>query len=124
MKTHLSPGVLTALLLSSLAGTAYAHPRLMSVSPTANAVVAPPGAVSLRFSEKLLPRFSGGDLIMAGVKGHAPMKLQTTSSVTPDGHILVIKPQAALRPGRYSVVWHVVSTDTHRVAGNYAFAVK
>jgi methionine-rich copper-binding protein CopC len=38
--------------------------------------------------------------------------------------VLVTPLQAPLAPGRYAVTWHAVSTDTHRVAGHYVFAVK
>jgi len=35
-----------------------------------------------------------------------------------------VVPKSPLGAGRYSVAWHVVSADTHRVSGNFAFAVK
>jgi methionine-rich copper-binding protein CopC len=96
-----------ALAILGLASAAQAHPKLLSASPAPNATVAKPGRLALRFSEKLMPKFSGADLMMTahGGTAHPPMK-------------------APLAPGRYSVAWHVVSADTHRVAGNFAFAVK
>ena len=116
----------TALALLGVASAAQAHPKLVSASPAANATVAKPGRVELRFSEKLMPRFSGADLMMTGHRGasHAPMTVTATAAVAGDGSTLVLTPKAPLAPGRYTVAWHVVSSDTHRVAGNYAFAVK
>jgi methionine-rich copper-binding protein CopC len=115
-----------ALALLGLASTAYAHPKLVSASPTPNATVAKPARVELRFSEKLMPKFSGADLMMTGHGGasHAPMKVAAAAGVAGDGRTLVVTPRSPLGAGRYSVAWHVVSTDTHRVAGNFAFAVK
>ncbi len=115
-----------ALALLSSAGVAQAHPKLLSASPAPNATVAKPARVTLQFSEKLMPKFSGADLVMTGHGGteHAPMKVAAVATVGGDGRTLVITPKAPLAAGRYSVAWHVVSADTHRVTGNVAFAVK
>jgi methionine-rich copper-binding protein CopC len=114
-----------AFALLGLASAAQAHPKLLSASPAPNATVAKPGRVALRFSEKLMPKFSGADLMMTGHGGtnHAPMKVAASAAVASDGRTLVLTPKAPLGSGRYSVAWHVVSVDTHRVAGNFAFAV-
>lgn len=115
-----------AIALLSLASAAQGHPKLVSASPAPNAIVAKPARVALHFSEKLIPSFSGADLVMTGHGGttHAPMKVAATAGVANDGRTLVLTPKAPLSPGRYGVAWHVVSADTHRVAGNFAFAVK
>ncbi|MEG8026334.1 copper homeostasis periplasmic binding protein CopC [Sphingomonas aurantiaca] len=116
----------TAVALLGLAGAAQAHPKLVSASPAPNATVTKPARVALRFTEKLMPKFSGADLMMTGHGGttHAPMKVAGTASVGADGRTLVVTPKSPLGAGSYSLAWHVVSTDTHRVAGNYVFAVK
>lgn len=116
--------VTAAAALSMLAGTANAHPKLVSATPAANATVAKPARIQLRFSEKLVPAFSKADLIMAAMPGMPEMKIASTAALAADGQTLVITPKAPLSSGRYNVAWHVVSTDTHKVAGNYAFAVK
>lgn len=117
--------VLTAAAAAlAFAGTAYAHPKLVSASPAANATVAKPARVELHFSEKLMPAFSKADLTMAAMPGMAAMKMPSTAALASDGRTLVITPKGPLAPGRYTVAWHVVSMDTHKVAGSYAFAVK
>lgn len=40
-----------------------------------------------------------------------------------DKNVLVLPIGEELSPGNYKVEWHVVSEDTHRVKGNYAFSV-
>lgn len=115
-----------AAALLVVAGAANAHPKLVSATPAPNATVAKPARLELRFSEKLMPKFSGADLMMTGMNGmkHAPMKVASAATVAADGRTLVISPKSPLGAGTYSVAWHVVSADTHRITGNYAFAVK
>ena len=110
------------LSLAMLAASANAHPRLVSISPGPNSVATSSSPIAMQFSERLLPRFSGADLIMFAPNGQGH-KLASLSSVGPDGRTLSVKPQTPLRHGRYRVIWHAVSTDTHRVMGRYAFAV-
>ena len=116
--------MLTAFALLSIAGTANAHPKLLSVTPAANAAVAAPAHIDLRFSEKLMPAFSKADLAMAAMPGMGAMKMASATAVAADGKTLVVTPKARLGRGRYIIDWHVVSTDTHKVAGRTAFAVK
>lgn len=115
----------TAILLAAASAT-NAHPKLVSATPAPNATVAKPARVTLQFSEKLMPQFSGADLMMTGMNGmkHAPVKVASAATVAADGRTLVIAPRSPLGAGTYSVAWHVVSADTHRITGNYAFAVK
>lgn len=109
-----------ALALLVVASGAYAHPKLVSATPAPNATIAKPRRVELHFSEKLMPKFTGADLMMTG----GAVKVASVATVGADGRTLVITPKSPLGAGRYSVAWHAVSVDTHRVAGNYAFAVK
>lgn len=118
------PVLIAATATLALAGTAYAHPKLLSASPAANATVAKPAHVELHFSEKLMPAFSKAELILAAMPGMAAMKMASVAKLGPDGRTLIITPNRSLPQGRYSVAWQVVSKDTHKVAGSYVFAVK
>lgn len=115
-----------AAVLLVVAGAANAHPKLVLATPGPNATVAKPARVTLQFSEKLMPKFSGADLMMTGMKGmkHAPMKVASSATVAADGRTVMIAPRSPLAVGTYSVAWHVVSADTHRITGAYAFVVK
>lgn len=115
---------IAAVAALTLAGAAQAHPKLVSSNPAANAVIAKPARIELHFSEKLVPAFSKAELTMAAMPGMAAMKMASISALASDGRTLVVTPKAPLPAGRYSVAWHVVSTDTHKVAGIYAFTVK
>ena len=117
-----------ALAFATLtAGVASAHPKLVSASPAANAAGSAPARIQLRFSERLMPRFTGAELVMTGMPGmtdHPPMKVASSAVVDPGGHTLVVTPARALPRGTYRVDWHVVSADTHRITGTHAFEVR
>ena len=116
--------IIAAAALLAIAATVSAHPRLVSASPTPNAAVASPLHVHLRFSERLMPAFSRGGITMAAMQGMRAMKVASSAKLEADGKTLTIEPNARLARGRYVVDWHVVSVDTHKVSGSYAFAVK
>ena len=71
---------------------------------------------------------TGADVVMTGMPGaarHQPVKLNGfVTSLGADGKTLNLVRQQPLPAGRYTVSWHAVSVDTHRVAGRFAFAVK
>jgi len=108
----------------AFAGVADAHPRLVAANPAPNASVVHPARVMLRFSEKLIAPFAKADLMMAAAPNAAMAKLASNATLAADGRTLVVTPRAPLVRGRYTIAWHVVSTDTHKVAGSYAFTVR
>ena len=120
---HLKPIFIAAVLVAT-AGAATAHPKLLSVTPAANASVVAPAHIELHFSEKLMPAFSKAELTMAAMAGMGAMKMANATTMAADGKTLVVTPTSRLMRGRYIVDWRVVSTDTHKIAGRYAFAVK
>lgn len=122
--------LLAAPLLAALAlaGTAQAHPKLLASTPSANASVAKPGKIELKFSEALIGPMTGAELVMTGMPGmanHAPMKITGfTAAIGADRKTLTLVLRRALSAGNYRVTWHAVSTDTHRVQGAFTFSVK
>jgi methionine-rich copper-binding protein CopC len=120
--------LLAALGLLAVPAAALAHPRLVAATPAANASVAPPTQITLTFSERLMPRLSGGSLVMTGMPGmkdHPPMKMSgVTSAVGADGKSVVLTLAKPLPRGTYRVEWFVVGGDTHRITGMHVFTVK
>lgn len=116
--------LMAAVAITSFAGMATAHGKLVSASPVAGTTVANPKRIALRFSEPLMPAFSKGDLIMGAMPGMAEMKMTSKAAVGADGKTLVITPKAKLPKGRYVINWRVAFKDTHKATGRYAFAVK
>jgi len=94
----------------------HAHTKLASSSPAAEASVAPPQAIELRF---------GGDVRLtsvqltdaAGVAKHLEdVPAEPASQFT-------LKVDEPLAPGAYKVVWRAVGGDTHIVSGEFGFTV-
>lgn len=110
-----------------MSAPALAHPKLVSASPAPNTAVAAPSKLQLNFSERLVGKFSGADLVMTampGMKMSSPMKVPARASVAGDAKSLVVSLPKPLGAGAYRLDYHVVSTDTHRVQGSYTFEVK
>lgn len=101
---------------------AGAHAHLESAGPAPGSVVkASPKALRIQFNEEVTPGFSGMDVTNA--KGEK--QATGAASVSPtDKKQLIVPLNAELAPGKYTVVWHAVGGDTHRVEGRYTFEVK
>lgn len=102
------------------ASSAFAHAHLASSEPAANAEVAAPAEVTIRFTERLEPAFSKITLADASGNAAASAASQVDGSDATVMH-LALPPLSA---GRYAVHWTAVATDGHRTQGNFAFIVK
>lgn len=107
--------LLPLMLLSLAALPAWAHARLASSDPKANASIKSPSLIKLVFSENLEPAFSGASLSDAAGKILPVSAAVGTTTIT-------LMP-LALKPGTYKVTWHSVGHDTHRVSGSFGFTV-
>ncbi|WP_130618496.1 copper homeostasis periplasmic binding protein CopC [Dyella amyloliquefaciens] len=106
-------------------GAVFAHPKIVSTTPTDHAEVSAPSTIEIAFSETLMTQLSGADLTMtekSGTTGSTKIEVKTAASA--DAKSLVITPARPLSPGTYRVDWHAVSTDTHAVKGSFSFRVK
>jgi methionine-rich copper-binding protein CopC len=110
-----------AALALAAATEASAHAHLLASTPASDAATAAPKQLTLKFSEKLQPRFSGLSVTMPQMNDMAtPVKV----TVSKDGKSLIATPTEPLSAGVYKVSWHAVSADTHRVQGAYTFTVR
>ncbi len=109
--------ILLALATALATAPALAHAFLQTASPTAGENLhASPPRVSLHLSEPLEPALSS--VAVTSVAG-ADM---SAGPVAVTGGDMTL-PLKKLAPGRYRVVWHAVSVDTHRTEGKYNFLV-
>lgn len=118
-----------ALALSlAAASPALAHAHLLSASPAADAKASNVRTLSLAFSEALIDKLSGVDIVMTGMPGmdhHSPMKVSGfQTALANGGKTLTATLPRALPAGSYQVTWHAVTSDTHRIEGTYSFSVK
>ncbi|EFO0999031.1 CopC domain-containing protein YobA [Escherichia albertii] len=119
-----SLGYSLAFLVASLTITpsAWAHAHLTHQYPAANAeVTAALQAISLNFSEGIESGFSG-----AKITGSQNESINTRPAKRneQDKNQLIIPLADPLKPGTYTVNWHVVSVDGHKTKGQYTFSVK
>lgn len=119
--THKLIAAGAALALAAAATQASAHAHLMASNPSANTTAAAPRQLTLQFSEKLQPKFSGLTVTMPQMNNiAAPVKV----AVSKDGKSLIATPPKPFAAGVYKVSWHAVTADTHRVQGAYSFTVR
>lgn len=120
-RPSLLPELLSLAIAACIASTPVAaHAFLDHALPAVgSAVREPPQAVRLWFSEPLEPAFSrvrvfdpSGTEVDAG-DSHVDASDPTVLAIT----------LRKLAPGRYRVVWRVVSVDTHVTEGDYTFDV-
>jgi methionine-rich copper-binding protein CopC len=117
----MTAGTLAVLAISLLATSAYAHPKLESASPAADvSSKVSPTEIKLNFSQDVIAKLSGVE-----IKNESGKAIPTGVPVTDakDRRQLVVPLPAPLTAGHYTVTWHAVSEDTHRVKGEYSFGV-
>lgn len=106
-----------ALYLSLVAAPAFAHAFLQHADPGAGAALKEaPKQLTLTFSERLEPVFSGASVADETGRDVAAGPAKVTDATM----TVVLKP---LSSGSYRVSWHAVSKDTHRTEGSYIFKV-
>ncbi|MDQ0456695.1 copper homeostasis periplasmic binding protein CopC [Rhizobium paknamense] len=112
-------GLLSLAASLVLAGQAFAHAHLSAASPADKEKRATsPSDISLTFTEALDVKFSGIDL-SSGAE-----KIKTgDASLGPDGKVLKVAVPQPLKPGTYTVNWHVLSVDGHKTNGTLTFTI-
>ena len=119
--------VLAAALLVAIPGAAIAHVKLTGSTPAANATVAKPARIELKFSEKLIAPTVKTEILMTGMPGmkdHAPMPMPHSSQMGKDGKSMTQMLKKALVQGSYTVKWSAAGADSHRMGSEFSFKVK
>ena len=116
----LRPAIFALLVMPLLAALALAHSALARASPAAGSKVQKsPPQVKLWFTEEIEPAFSS--IAVFAADGHEVDKKD--SAVSSDDRRMLVVSLPPLFPGRYKVVWRVVSVDTHKTEGSFPFLV-
>ncbi|RVQ69133.1 copper resistance protein CopC [Croceicoccus ponticola] len=124
MKALFAPLAILAAL--ALPASAMAHPKLVAATPAKEATVSKPTKLTLTFSEELVAPLSGIDLTMTGMPGmanHKPMPVKGFQTKVVGKTMTIMLPRA-LPAGSYSLKWHVVAADQHRIEGGHSFTVR
>ena len=105
----------------AFAAPVWAHAFLdHAVPPVGSTSQGAPGELTLSFTEKIVPAFSGASLNSAAGASIPAGKARVDPS---DPATLHVPLGRKLAPGAYVVHWHVVSGDTHHTSGSYKFTV-
>jgi methionine-rich copper-binding protein CopC len=110
-----------SVVLSLFAATAaLAHAHLVRATPAeGGAVKDAPAEVTLKFNERLEPAFSSA--VIRDSAGNQVDKADAHVDKTDRTVVRVSLPP--LDPGIYTVEWRVMSSDSHKVNGNFTFKV-
>ena len=115
---------LVAVALLSIvvpASAAFAHPKLVSASPTANSTVPQaPAMISATFNEALTPALSKLTLVDAAQRA---IPLDSVRAADGDPKTITARVPATLKPGRYTVKWQAAGADGHPMRGEFTFLI-
>jgi methionine-rich copper-binding protein CopC len=111
-------GVAAAVLLLAAVGV-QAHAFLDRANPRVGSTVrTPPTRVKLWFTERLEPAYS-----TAQVLDEAGRQVDGRDARVDDSSHSLELSLPALGPGRYRVIWRVLSVDTHVSNGDFTFRI-
>ncbi|MCI0467039.1 MAG: copper resistance protein CopC [Beijerinckiaceae bacterium] len=113
---------IAAVLASvSVTDAAQSHALLDRAIPSVGGTVAgSPREIRLFFTQGVVTAFSHVHVVSeegAVIPAGKPVNDRSDQS------IVIVRLGRALKPGTYSVSWHVVSVDTHTTQGSFRFTV-
>jgi methionine-rich copper-binding protein CopC len=112
--------VLAAAVSALMAGQASAHARLIMGTPKAGSTVAAPKALTLRYSEEIVPAASSVKVATGAGAAVATGALALDKT----RKIVTVPFTGALAAGAYKVAWHMKTEDSHETDGTFGFTVK
>jgi len=110
----------TALFLLAATPMAFAHAHPTVSTPKPDSIGPAPKVISVTFSEAIEPKFSSLKLVDAAGKSAD----SNASRPKPGDAKTLLLDVPSLAPGAYTVQWSNVSTDGHKLSGEYKFTVK
>jgi copper resistance protein C len=112
---------LVCALFMGLQSTAWAHAFLDHSDPKVGSTVTnSPGEVKIWLTQEVEPAFSS--IEVKNAQGEEVDKKDVHVDAKVKSLLEVSLPQ--LPAGTYTVIWHVVSVDTHRTQGQFEFTIK
>ncbi len=115
----------------AVAAPAFAAPRLVSSMPGEKTLSATLKQVTLRFSEPVAVRQSGGELTMTsmmmdGRLMEMPMSLGALTATADPTHpdTLILTAKATLATGGYSLSWRAAGADGKTAKGKLIFNIR
>jgi copper resistance protein C len=110
-----------AILFLALQSRAWAHAFLDHADPKVGGTVSnSPAEIKLWFTQNIEPAFSS--IEVQDAQGKEVDKKDSHPDPKDKSEMAVSLPE--LPTGTYTVIWHVVSVDTHKTQGHFQFTVK
>lgn len=121
IKTILFRWILAAILFYAVQPKAWAHAFLDHADPkVGGTVTTSPTQVKIWFTQNLEPIFSSVEVQDA--QGQEVDKKDM--HLDDKDKTLLIVSVPPLPDGKYTVIWHAVSVDTHRTQGRFEFTIR
>ena len=83
-------------------------------------VTGSPHEIRVNFSESIIPAMSG---VTLKLRSGATVRTGPVSVTAGNPGQMIVPIVGSLGPGSYIVRWHAVSSDTHRIQGQFGFMV-
>lgn len=120
--TSLARAAAALFALAALVTPANAHSHLKSSTPANGEVLAvSPDRVALEFPEGVELKFSGLKVTNAA---HGEAKLGAATQPAGRDSTLEVPLSEPLAAGDYTVDWHVLSKDGHKMKGSFKFSIR
>lgn len=121
MQSILKLASVVVLMSSLTVSHASAHAFLDRAVPSVGGTVSgSPGEVRIFFTQGIVPAFSGVQIVSEAGTPIPTARLAVNPS---DNAVVTVRIGRRLPPGTYTVIWHVVSVDTHPTQGSFHFTV-
>lgn len=121
MQRFLKPFIIAAVASSFAATAALAHAFLDRAIPGVGMTVSgSPRELELTFTQGVVVAFSS---VTVHADGGGSVPTSRPVNDPSNQQIIHVRLGHPLRPGGYTVTWHVLSVDTHRTEGTYHFTV-
>ena len=112
--------VLAIFAAAIVPSDAFAHAFLDHAVPLVGSTVhISPAEVKVWFTQELEPAFSN----LRVVDQSGAQVNRQTSAVDPSDRMLMEVSLPNLPPGKYKVLWHALSVDTHTTEGTFSFEI-
>jgi len=118
--SRITPLALVLVVGLAASSAALAHAYVKTAVPPKNGTVrSPPAEIVIDFTEGVEPQYSTIEVLDST---GARVDAGDVHGVEGNNKRLIVglKP---LTPGKYKVIWHATSTDTHKTQGNYQFTI-
>ncbi len=121
MQRFLKLLIATALAAPLVVPAAFAHALLDHAVPGVGlSVTGPVREIRLYYTQGVVAAFSGVRIVSAT---GAPVPAERPVNDPSDRTVIIVRLGHALKPGTYTVSWHVVSDDKHPSQGSFSFTV-